>query len=143
MRLRLLSNAAASKYFCMLSKIDDRLKVLSKIKVTKESEGHVAIRANSQLPTLDISRFDGKDFTKYKPFMDIVKAVVDNNLKLTNVERLCYLHKYLAGEALGVIINLPLINESYSEALLLLDKKFHNNAQLITSHINTSILLDL
>ncbi|CAH2101200.1 unnamed protein product [Euphydryas editha] len=28
--------------------------------------------------------------------MDIFKAVVDNNLKLSNEEKLCYLHKYLA-----------------------------------------------
>ncbi|CAH2107509.1 unnamed protein product [Euphydryas editha] len=101
------------KYFCMLSKIDDRLKELRKSEVTKESEGHVAIRVNSQLPTLDIPRFDSKDSTKYKPSMDIFKAVVDNYLKLSNIEKLCYLHKYLAGEALAVIINLPLINESY------------------------------
>ncbi|KAJ0180173.1 hypothetical protein K1T71_004764 [Dendrolimus kikuchii] len=73
--------------------------------------------------------------------MDLFVAVFHNNSSLSNVQKLFYLRKYLCEEALNVIINLPLINDSYPEALELLKKRYDNKSRLITNHIN--IILEL
>lgn len=52
-----------------------------------------------------------------------------------------YLRKYLTADALAVIINLPLVNESYPEAIKLLEKRFDNESRIISNHIN--LLLDI
>lgn len=124
------------KYFNVLTKLSQTVKDLKK----KEVKPCADISA-SKLPNIQIPSFDGKDFTKFKPFMDLFEAVFDTNKSLSNVQKLFYLRNYLVGEALSVIINLPVVNESYSEALTLLKKRYDNKARLISNHIN--ILLDL
>lgn len=57
------------------------------------------------------------------------------------MQKLFYLRKYLTNDALSVIVNLPLVNESYPEAINLLEKRFSNNVRIIFNHLN--ILLDL
>lgn len=97
--------------------------------------------SKSKLPNIEISSFDGRDFTKFKPFLDLFTALIDNNKSLSNIQKLFYLRKYLLGDALSVIVNLPVVNESYPEALALLRKRFDNKSRLISNHINH--LLDL
>lgn len=125
-----------NKYFALLSKLNESLKVLLNRETSQNSNV-----SDSKLPNIEISSFNGKDFTKYKPFMDIFTAIIDNNKTLSNVQKLFYLRKYLTEDALSVIINLPIVNESYPEALNLLKKRFDNETRLITNHINN--LLDL
>lgn len=124
------------KYFNVLVKLNQTLKDLK----AKEVKPCTDISA-SKLPNIQIPSFDGKDFTQFKPFMDLFEAVFDTNKSLSNVQKLFYLRHYLTSDALSVIINLPVVNESYSEALTLLKKRYDNKARLIANHIN--ILLDL
>ncbi|XP_047999874.1 uncharacterized protein LOC125237004 isoform X1 [Leguminivora glycinivorella] len=124
------------KYYSILAKINSSLKMLN-TKVT--SECHNA--STCKLPTIEIPFYDGKDFTKFKPFFDLFSAVIDNNNSLSDVQKLFYLRKYLQEDALAVIVNLPLVNESYKEAIHLLKRRFDNKARLIANHI--SILLDI
>lgn len=131
-RVELVEN----KYFEVLTKINQTLNIL---KVTEAANGQNV--SSSKLSSIEISSFDGKDFTKFKPFMDLFNAVIDSNKSLSNVQKLLYLRKYLTHEALSVIINLPIVNESYPEAMELLKKRFDNKARLVSNHIN--ILLDL
>lgn len=123
-------------FFNTLAKLNESIRML------KGSEAaHTNNVATSKLPNVDIPTFDGKDFTKFKPFYDMFLAVIDNNKSLSNVQKLFYLRKYLSDEALSVIVNLPLVNGSYQEALELLKKRYNNKARLISSHIN--VLLDI
>lgn len=95
----------------------------------------------TKLPNIEIPIFDGKNLNQFKPFIDIFTAVIDNNSNLSSVEKLFYLRSYLKGEALSLISNLPLVNESYNEALKLLKNRFDNEFILINNHIYS--LLDI
>ncbi|KAI5641038.1 hypothetical protein NE865_06694 [Phthorimaea operculella] len=125
------------KYFNVLAKLSQSLKDLKE----KETSKQVFNNYSSNLPTIDIPSFDGKDFTKFKSFMDLFDALIHKNKSLTDVQKLFYLRKYLTDDALSVIINLPVVNESYAEALTLLKKRYENKTRLISNHIN--IILEL
>lgn len=124
------------RYYSVLAKINASLKQIGKVSV---SQCHNV--STCKLPTIDITPYDGKDFTKFKPFYDLFMAVIDNNRSLSDVQKLFYLRKYVTDDALAVIVNLPLVNQSYREALGLLEKRFDNKTRLIGNHI--SVLLDL
>lgn len=94
-----------------------------------------------KLPQLEIAEFNGKDVVQYKSFIDMFLAVIGNDKSLAPVQKLFYLRKYLKSEALMLIEGLPLVNESYNQALDLLNNRYDNKCILITHHIN--ILLDL
>lgn len=95
----------------------------------------------SNLPDIDMPMYDGKDFTKFKPFYDLFIAIIHNNNSLPDIAKLCYLRKYLTDEALSVIINLPLEDLSYNQALELLNKRYNNKTRLVINHVN--LLLDI
>lgn len=127
-----------TKYYTLMAKLSDCIKKSDTSNDVKNSSKDVSM---SKLPNIEISTYDGKDFTQFKPFMDLFTALIDNNKSLSDIQKLFYLRKYLQGEALSVIVNLPMVNESYPEALTLLKKRFDNKARLISNHINH--LLDL
>ncbi|KAL0853130.1 hypothetical protein ABMA27_012894 [Loxostege sticticalis] len=122
------------KYYRVLGKINAAIVQLNSHDVHEK-------QSNCKLPSIELSTYDGKDFTLFKPFIDLFNAVIDKNQSLSNVQKLFYLRKYLQGDALSVIINLPLVNESYPEAIKLLEKRYDNQARIVTNHINH--LLDL
>lgn len=124
------------KYFYVISKLNATLRNLNVTEVK-----HCTNVSTSKLPNIDIPVFTGKDFSKYHPFMDLFLAVIHKNSSLSDVQKLFYLRKFLADEALSVIVNLPLVNESYKEAIELLKKRFDNKARLISSHINLILQL--
>ena len=55
-----------------------------------------------KLPILDLPKFSG-EILNWLSFSDLFKALIDNNVNLTNVERLQYLKSSLSGEALKLI----------------------------------------
>ncbi|XP_031352551.1 uncharacterized protein LOC116177665 [Photinus pyralis] len=89
----------------------------------------------TKLPNVNIPTFNGSSLNEYKPFFDLFSAVVDRNINFSEVEKLFYLRSYLKGEALSLITNLPVTNESYKEALKLLDDRYNNENLLINNHI--------
>lgn len=125
-----------NKYFAVISKLNAALKTLNTTEVRLCSNV-----SSSKLPHLDIPIFNGRDYTKYTSFMDLFTAVIDNNTTLSDVQKLFYLRKFLTEDALAVIVNLPLVNPSYKEALILLKKRFDNKSRLISNHIN--VILEL
>jgi hypothetical protein len=126
------------KYYRILAKLDEAISRLNTKQTVKVEQTQPF---GSKIPNIDIPYFDGKDFTKFKPFMDLFNAVFDKNPTLSDVQKLFYLRKYVTDDALGIIVNLPIVNESYKEAMDLLKKRFDNKPRLITNHIN--LLLDL
>lgn len=101
-----------------------------------EGSGKVA-----HLPSLDIPVFDGRDVALYKSFIEMFEAVVHRDARIPVVQKLCFLKKYLKGEPLHLIDNLPIIGASYDSALELLKKRYDNPALIINSHVNA--LLDI
>lgn len=82
-----------------------------------------------------IPYFSGKSLNDFKPFLDMFTAVIDKNTNLSQVEKLFYLRNYLKDEALTLVNNLPIVNESYPEALKILKDRYDNECMLINSHI--------
>lgn len=103
--------------------------VSSNIKYLKSKNSVVVVEVASaapvfsKLPNLELRSYSGKEISKFKEFYEMFVAVVHNQKSLSDVQRLCYLRKYLEGEALALINNLPLINDSYEAAIELLKKR--------------------
>ncbi|KAL0869431.1 hypothetical protein ABMA27_007666 [Loxostege sticticalis] len=131
------------KYFSTLSRIDALLD-RGNTSVTEFSsalETSTPLFEHARLPPIEIQSFDGSNVGAYKPFIELYMALIGNNVKLSNVQKLFYLKGYLQGEALDLINNLPLINQSYDDAISLLNRRYDTKGLLIKSHINN--LLDL
>ncbi|KAL0861399.1 hypothetical protein ABMA27_008944 [Loxostege sticticalis] len=131
------------KYFSTLSRIDALL-VRGNTSVTEFSsalETSTPVFEHARLPPIEIQSFDGSNVGAYKPFIELYMALIGNNVKLSNIQKLFYLKGYLQGEALDLINNLPLINQSYDDAISLLNRRYDTKGLLIKSHINN--LLDL
>ncbi|XP_050518943.1 uncharacterized protein LOC126893046 [Diabrotica virgifera virgifera] len=90
---------------------------------------------STRLPYVNIPAFNGVNLDDYKPFQNLFLAIIHKNKCLSEVEKLFYLRSYLKGEALALISNLELTDESYKEALKLLDERYNNEALLVSSHI--------
>ncbi|KAJ8914861.1 hypothetical protein NQ315_014874 [Exocentrus adspersus] len=83
-------------YFDIVSVMNKLLSEPPNVKSnSKNTSGKVS---SSKLPDIDVPEFDGKNINNFKPFLAL----------------------FTAGDALSVIINLPLENSSYEKALELL-----------------------
>lgn len=98
------------------------------------------VTQRNRLPQLDIPCFDGRDIIHFKPFIDIFNAVIDSDTSLIPIQKLFYLRKYVKEEASLLIEGLPLVAESYLQAIKLLRDRYENKTILITHHVN--MLLD-
>lgn len=126
---------AEERYLTLLSILERHMKQYKpQTDVSRDHNHHAA-----KLPTLEIPVFDGKDVSNYKPFMEMFKAVVHNDSRLSDIQRICFLKKYVKGEPLNIIDNLPIIGKSYEAALELLQKRYNNPALLIHSHVSNLI----
>lgn len=80
----------------------------------------------AKLQPIQIEPFTGKNLNKFKPFIEIFKAVIEKNSNVSKVEKLFYLRSYLRDEALALIDVLPIIGDSYDNAQEILDKRYNN-----------------
>ena len=79
----------------------------------------------SKLPTLESPIFDG-DKTKYQPFLDKFNSAIGNKSSVANVDKFCYLLKYLKGGVLKLVKALPVVDSTYETALQILNKTYLN-----------------
>lgn len=131
-------------YLNTLSKIKDYLDK-SSFKVEPASNVAIAKQAinfetRAHLPHINISNFDGKDINLFKSFYDLFIALIHKNTTLSDVQKLYFLRGYLRHEALALISDLPLTNESYTESLQILEKRYNNPTIVINAHMKA--LLD-
>lgn len=124
------------KYYKILAQLNRAIKNTTTIENSKSINV-----SNSKLPNIEMPSFSGKDFSQFRPFIEMFTALIDKNTSLDNIQKLFYLRKYLNDEALSIIINLPLVNDSYNKALELLMKRYDNKSRLISNHIG--VLLDI
>ncbi|XP_063369576.1 uncharacterized protein LOC134657924 isoform X1 [Cydia amplana] len=92
-----------------------------------------------KLPCINIKTFDGQSVMDYHPFINMFKAVIDMDAKLSSCEKLYYLRSFLAGGALDLIKHLMLTNENYEVALKLIDDRYNNIPKIINFHVNSII----
>ena len=82
------------------------------------------------LPKIQITPFSG-DYTEWLSFQDLFKSVIDNNVKLTQVQKLYYLKSCLQGPAAKLIQSIPLLEDNYKVAWETLEERYSNKPLLI------------
>ena len=90
------------------------------------------------LPVLQIPFFDG-DKMKWRQFWDFFKVTVDQNERLSEIEKLCYLKSKLTGDAEQVISGLLMSHENYTVAKSLLQDRFEDNQIILNFHFTELI----
>ncbi|XP_063377639.1 uncharacterized protein LOC134664835 [Cydia fagiglandana] len=93
------------------------------------------VSSKIKLPNIQIPSFNGK-YTEYRPFIEMFTALVHNNEGFDNIQKFFYLRSFLKAEAFDLIKNLPVIGQSYSEALKILADRYDNKYKIINEHIN-------
>ena len=82
---------------------------------------------------LQIPFFDG-DKMKWRQFWDRFKVTVDQNERLSEIEKLSYLKSRLTGDAEHVISELSMSHEKYTVAKSLLQDRFEDNLIILNFH---------
>ncbi|GAB0096412.1 Aspartic peptidase domain superfamily [Sergentomyia squamirostris] len=87
-----------------------------------------------KLPTLQVPQFSGEP-SAWPNFKDMFRAIVHNNTRITNVERLQYLVTSVTGSAKKLIENLPLTDANYEVAWNILEAQYDNKFSIIHGQI--------
>lgn len=127
--------AIESSYYEILSTLNSRMGQLkSDSPATCENDSKV------KLPNINIPSFSG-NYSEYKSFQSLFNAMIGNDCNISRVQKLYYLHSFLKGEPLELIKNLPLVEESYPEAIKIINERYDNKIKITFDHI--SQLLDV
>lgn len=128
------------KYFNAFSAFSDQIENRTKVYAElKELPSPMPIK-KINLPVINIDAFKG-ECSKYVPFINIFKSVIDTDNAIDNVQKLHYLRSFLQDEPFDLIKHLPISNSSYKEALDLLQARYYNEFRIVSDHVCQ--LLDL
>lgn len=89
----------------------------------------------SVLPRIKLPIFSG-DYQTWTSFRDIFTTMIRENTDLTNVEKMYYLKTCVTGEAARLIGNLPVSEENFITAWLLLLSRYENKRFLTTAQLD-------
>lgn len=79
----------------------------------------------ARLPKLDLMRFDGSPM-KWLPFWDLCRHSVHENPCLNNVDRFHFLRSLPDGPAAKAIVGVPTTDNSYDDAVSMLEERFED-----------------
>nr|CAI5857751.1 unnamed protein product [Callosobruchus analis] len=91
-------------------------------------------KTSVKLPDLNLPTFDG-NYTEYLQFPDSFSALIHNNNRLSNVEKLHYLRSCLRGEAAKVVCSLKTTDANYSVAWQLIKERFEDKRTIVNQHL--------
>ena len=91
---------------------------------------------NTKLPKLEFPVFRGNPLL-WQSFYDQFNISIHQNKTLNDIDRINYLRRYLARQALATISSLTLNYENYKEALDILIDRYGNPQALISAHMET------
>lgn len=91
-----------------------------------------------KLPKIELTKFDG-DYSDWINFSNLFKALVSDNLQLSDVQKLCYLKSSLKGSAAELIASLALTDSNFKVAWDLLVQRY-SNKNLAVNHIVQNLL---
>ncbi|MEW8548557.1 MAG: DUF1759 domain-containing protein [Candidatus Thiodiazotropha sp.] len=86
-----------------------------------------------KLPELEIPVFGG-DKLKWAEFWDFFKVAVDQNIYLSDIEKLLYLKSKLTGVAKNAISGISVSNETYSDVKAFLKERFEDTQFVLNWH---------
>ncbi|XP_071578378.1 uncharacterized protein [Temnothorax nylanderi] len=99
------------------------------------SESSQPLRDNQRLPDINIPSFKG-DYAAWPTYRDLFKAVIYDNRRLTDVEKLHYLRLLLEGTPAQLISGLPLTGDSLQPSWEMLVDRYENKRLLIQSYLD-------
>ena len=88
----------------------------------------------AKLPKINLRPFSG-DPINFQSFFDSFKIAIDDNNKLSSIDKINYLCNLLNGAAAAVIQGLPLTSENYEAAKAILKKRYGNKQTIINAHM--------
>ncbi|OXA41905.1 uncharacterized protein LOC110859593 [Folsomia candida] len=88
------------------------------------------IKADIQLPRLNLPTFDGK-IEEWTSFRDLFRTAIHDNVHLSDSQRLAYLKAQLKGEAARQVQSLVISDANYAIAAKLLEDRYQNDRQLL------------
>lgn len=101
----------------------------------KFNPNHLIPKSEIRLPRLSLPSFSG-DYSEWTTFFDLFKCTVDQNMTLTNAQRLQYLKSVLKGEALNLIQHFSITNDNYVDAWKKLQQRYNKKKNIIYNFIN-------
>ena len=88
-----------------------------------------------------MKKFNG-DPLEWSNFKETFEAAIDENTRISKVQKFSYLINFLDGSALEAVKGFPVTNKSYDEAFDLLKSRYGNPQLIILSHMNNLIKLE-
>ncbi|XP_044751696.1 uncharacterized protein LOC123311691 [Coccinella septempunctata] len=124
------------KYFDLISFVT---KIVNQSEDTQQSNSSTDNRStishsSIKLPEISIPNFSG-DIKHWPSFFELFTALITNNQKLSNVQKLIYLKSALTGEPLQLIENLEVIGLNFPIAINTLRDRFDNKYLIVNAYI--------
>lgn len=94
-----------------------------------------------KLPTIDLPTFNG-NYTKYREFHDVFKALVDSHPDASDAEKLCYLKMSVKGESAVLLSSFDTTAANYKLAFELLDDRYDNVRLTVHNHVKQLLNLE-
>ena len=110
------------------------------INVTSVASG-VSSVSSSKLPKLTLKTFNG-DPKRWQEWWECFKVAIDENSKLSKIEKFTYLRSLVEGNAESAIAGLPLTSVNYKGALEILQNRFAQKQVIINAHMDTLLNLE-
>nr|CAI5844026.1 unnamed protein product [Callosobruchus analis] len=98
------------------------------------SEGNLNNMPLIKLPTIKLPSFEGAH-SDWLEFRDVLKALVDENISLSAIQKFYYLRTSLGKEPSQVIKSLDVSADNYKHAWRLLIERYENKSLMIHNHI--------
>lgn len=92
-------------------------------------------RSHFRKPTIELKKFDGKNWSDWPELWDGFIAGIDNDSSLSDSEKLTYLKSLLEGEATNTIKGIRLTNVNYEIAVEILTKKY-GRSDMVNMHVS-------
>lgn len=100
----------------------------------------VQTRHKLKLPQASLPTFSGR-YEEWMSFQDTFKTMIDDQVDLTNVEKLQYLKSTLTGDAARKIQVFSITEDNYARAWNLLKKSYENKKILVSRHLHLLLTL--
>ena len=126
----------AGKHRVLLARIKSRTLVTPVLHQSPSVPREIVSRNNVvKLPFLHVQKFGG-DPTEWSSFWDVFASAIDKNDELEPVQKFNYLKSYLHGDAARAIEGYKPTNETYGEAVRLLQERFGDRQVIISGHMS-------
>ena len=125
-----LTLAQSARLEQLVSKMTNGELVVSSNSNSKSGRQGSGLTTTSELPKIEIPKFNG-EVVEWLRFWELFDANINQHPNLKDSTKLHYLQTRLTGQAAQLIQRLPLNDQSYRQAILLLEHRFGDQDKLL------------